>query len=156
MQRNCPSIYLAARNFSGLGRAGAAEKLHISESSLKCYEAGAKAPDEVALDMSAIYQAPWLRVQHLTNNVVFCDLFKLAMPEIRPTSNCVLSVQKELEDVKCCMSGIVNKAISGVRLGKEITTELQEAASALLSLFGREKEETAGAGTPTVSGISKI
>lgn len=155
MQRNCPGIYLAARNFSGLGRQGAADKLHISESSLKCYEAGAKVPDEVALDMATLYKTPWLRAQHLSKNIVFQDLFGTSL-DIKPTSSSVLVMQKELEDVKQRMPSIIDKAVSGTIFGRDIVKDCREAATALMSLFCREKEETAGAGTPTVSGISKI
>lgn len=155
MQRNCPSIYLEARNFSGLGRQGAADKLHISESSLKCYEAGAKVPDEVALDMATTYKTPWLRAQHLSKNLVFQDLFGARL-DIKPTSSSVLVMQKELEDVKQRMPAIIEKAINGKGFGCDILKDCREAAAAIMTLFCREKEETAGAVTPTVSRLSKI
>lgn len=155
MQRNCPSIYLEARNYSSLSRVGAAEKLHISESSLKCYEAGAKVPDEVVLDMAALYKTPWLRAQHLSKNLVFQDLFGTTL-DIKPTSSSVLVMQKELEDVKRQMPNIIDKAVNGKGFGCDILKDCREAAAAIMTLFCREKEETAGVGTPTASMLSKI
>ena len=70
------NIYLLARKYSGIKRITAAHELAIAESTLKNYELGiAPVQDEMALKMSKLYHTPWLRVQHLEKNPVFCDVF---------------------------------------------------------------------------------
>ena len=73
MSETQTNIYKTAREYAGLNRIKAAEKLGISSSCLKDYEIDwRQCPDVIALAMSKLYRTPWLRVQHLQRNVVFC------------------------------------------------------------------------------------
>lgn len=75
MAINTANPYLQARLFSQIGRIQAAQELALAESTLKNYELGlSPVPDSTVLRMSYLYRTPWLRVQHLQKNVVFCDI----------------------------------------------------------------------------------
>lgn len=76
MSETQTNIYKVAREYAGMSRVNAAEGLAISASCLKDYEIDwRQCPDAIALAMSKLYRTPWLRVQHLQKNVVFCDVF---------------------------------------------------------------------------------
>ena len=60
-------------------RPKAAMLLIVSERSLAEYELdGRVVPDWLVLKMTEIYRTPWLRVQHLQRNPVFCDIFRFS------------------------------------------------------------------------------
>ena len=152
MAANTANPYLQARLFSQIRRIHAAHELALAESTLKNYELGfSPVPDATVLRMSQLYRTPWLRVQHLQKNVVFCDIFEL-IPESPTLAFGVLQVQKEVGDVVDAMPGIINNVIQNENFGETILRDLREAAVALISIFGREtKKETACAGTQTAS-----
>lgn len=151
MAINTANPYLQARLFSQIGRIQAAQELALAESTLKNYELGlSPVPDGTALRMSKLYRTPWLRVQHLQRNIVFCDIFGL-IPETDLALG-ILAMQKEVGDVVDAMPGIINNVIQNENFGETILRDLREAAVALISIFGREtKKETACAGTQTAS-----
>lgn len=144
--------YWQARLFSQLKRIDAAQELAVAESTLKNYELGfSPVPDATVLRMSQLYRTPWLRVQHLQKNVVFCDIFEL-IPESPTLAFGVLQVQKEVGDVVGVLPTIINEVVSKSIISSHLISELREAAVALLSIFGREaKKETACAVTQTDS-----
>lgn len=132
------NIYKAAREYANMSRIDAAEALAISPSSLKDYEIGWRdCPDATALAMSKLYHAPWLRVQHLQRNVVFCDIFGI-VPDMSSNAMNVLRAQKEVGEVVSLFPQIVEKAIQKAHLGSKLIQECREGAQALLVLVGME------------------
>lgn len=149
------NIYLLARKYSGIKRITAAHELAIAESTLKNYELGiAPVQDAMALKMSKLYQTPWLRVQHLEKNPVFCDVFGIMLDQDN-LGLCVLTMQKEVNDVVDKMDDIVEDVVEDGKITRfSLISEMRGAAVALLNIFGRfsgRKKETACAGTQTVS-----
>lgn len=149
------NIYLLARKYSGIKRIDAAQELAIAESTLKNYELGiAPVQDITVLKMSRLYGTPWLRVQHLEKNPLFCDVFGIMIDQDNLAIG-VLQVQKEVNDVVSNMDGIVEDVVSDGKLSNMwLIDEMKGAAVALLNIFGRfsgRKKETACAGTQTVS-----
>lgn len=141
MANETANIYKQARLFSQLSRFEASFELNISPSSLKDYETDVRdCPDEIALTMSRLYRAPWLRVQHLMKNVVFCDIFGIVPPASDNALN-ILRAQKEVGEVVQLFPKMVAKAVQKKRLGDELIKECREGAQALLVLIGMECEK---------------
>lgn len=135
------NIYRTAREYAHISRVDAAEQLAISASCLKDYEIDVRnVPDVVALEMSRLYRTPWLRVQHLEKNVVFCDIFKLVPPADNGAIN-VLRAQKEVNDIVALFPKMVEKAVQKKHLGDTLLKECREGAQALLVLIGIEQEK---------------
>lgn len=66
MQTNGPNIYQAARKESCLTQEQAAERLEVSETTVKAWEQGARVPDnETVARMAELYGTPWLALEHL-------------------------------------------------------------------------------------------
>ena len=151
------NIYLLARKYSGIKRITAAHELAIAESTLKNYELGiAPVQDAMALKMSKLYQTPWLRVQHLEKNPVFCDVFGIMLDQDN-LGLCVLTMQKEVNDVVDKMDDIVEDVVEDGKITRfSLISEMRGAAVALLNIVGRLssghiKKETACAGTQAAS-----
>lgn len=61
-----PNIYQAARKESCLTQEQAAERLEVSETTVKAWEQGARIPDnETVARMAELYETPWLALEHL-------------------------------------------------------------------------------------------
>lgn len=147
MEKDYQNIYQSARNYARLSRLKASFLLNISESSLRKYESGSTVPDEMALMMSKVYRTPWLRVQHLAKNPVFCDIFGL-MPVVDNKAANVLVLQKEVTDVVRVFPSIIEETLTNSSLSSRLVRECKEAANALLAIIGNEK--TACADTQAV------
>ena len=66
MLTNGPTIYQAARKESCLTQEQAAERLDVSETTVKAWEQGARVPDnETVARMAELYGTPWLALEHL-------------------------------------------------------------------------------------------
>ena len=66
MLTNGPNIYQAARKESCLTQEQAAERLEVSETTVKAWEQGARVPDnETVARMAELYETPWLALEHL-------------------------------------------------------------------------------------------
>ena len=66
MLTNGPNIYQAARKESCLTQEQAAERLGVSETTVKAWEQGARVPDnETVARMAELYGTPWLALEHL-------------------------------------------------------------------------------------------
>lgn len=141
MQKKSMNPYLNARLYAKVTRARAAMELSISERSLVEYELdGRGAPDDIVLKMVKLYQTPWLRVQHLQRNVVFCDIFGL-VPSMDDRAVNVLSVQKEVSEVIPLLPELVEKTLGKVEFGGRLFKEFREASQSLLALIGSENAE---------------
>ena len=66
MFTNGPNIYQAARKEGCLTQEQAAERLEVSETTVKAWEQGARVPDnETVAQMAELYGTPWLALEHL-------------------------------------------------------------------------------------------
>ena len=66
MLTNGPNIYQAARKESCLTQEQAAERLDVSETTVKAWEQGTRGPDnETVARMAELYGTPWLALEHL-------------------------------------------------------------------------------------------
>lgn len=66
MLTNGPNIYQAARKESCLTQEQAAERLDVSDTTVKAWEQGARVPDnETVARMAELYGTPWLALEHL-------------------------------------------------------------------------------------------
>ena len=66
MVTNGPNIYQAARKESCLTQEQAAERLDVSETTVKAWEQGTRVPDnETVARMAELYGTPWLALEHL-------------------------------------------------------------------------------------------
>lgn len=140
MQKESMNPYYNARNYAGMTRPRAAMLLLVSERSLAEYELdGRPVPDWLVLKMAELYRTPWLRVQHLQRNAVFCDIFGL-VPHMQDRSLNVLRVQKEITDVARLLPQIVEHTLERVSFSGSMLKECREGAQALLALICSEKE----------------
>ena len=132
MAINTANPYLQARLFSQIGRIQAAQELALAESTLKNYELGlSPVPDSTVLRMSYLYRTPWLRVQHLQKNVVFCDIFGL-IPESPTLAFGVLQMQKEVSDVVGVLPAIISDVVNQSRVSSHLISELRDVCSAAI------------------------
>ena len=140
MQKRSMNPYLNARLFANLTRVQASMEMAVSERSLAEYELdGRVVPDDLVLKMVNVYHTPWLRVQHLQRNPVFCDIFGL-VPQMTDKAVNVLSVQKEVSDVVKMFPELIEKTLSKSELGSRLIKECREATQSLLALIGSESE----------------
>ena len=66
MLTNGPNIYQAARKESCLTQEQAAERMEVSETTVKAWEQGARVPDnETVARMAELYGTPWLKLKRL-------------------------------------------------------------------------------------------
>ena len=66
MLTNGPNIYQAARKESCLTQEQAAERMEVSETTVKAWEQGTRVPDnETVARMAELYGTPWLALEHL-------------------------------------------------------------------------------------------
>ena len=66
MLTNGPNIYQAARKEGALTQEQAAERLEVSETTVKAWEQGARVPDNgTVARMAEVYGTPWLALEHL-------------------------------------------------------------------------------------------
>ena len=66
MFTNGPNIYQAARKEGCLTQEQAAERLDVSETTVKAWEQGTRVPDnETVARMAELYDTPWLALEHL-------------------------------------------------------------------------------------------
>lgn len=72
MLTNGPNIYQAARKEGCLTQEQAAERLEVSETTVKAWEQGARVPDnETVARMAELYGTPWLALEHMKNTDTF-------------------------------------------------------------------------------------
>lgn len=149
--------YLNARLYAGMTRLQAALALPSSETSIKEYELGQRnVPDDMALRMAKVYKAPWLRVQHLSKNPVFCDLFQGRLDVTAGVQQheavSALRLQKELSEAARQLPEINKKILDGTEIGSVVIKDLKEAAIAVINFVCFTKNsETAYAGTQAAS-----
>lgn len=66
MARDGGNIYQTARKAAGLTQEAAAERLAVSDTSIRAYESGERLPgDDIVARMCAVYDTQYLGLQHL-------------------------------------------------------------------------------------------
>lgn len=139
MENKNNNPYFIAREKSGLTRREVAMTIATSEASLCEYEYDKRpVPDDLALEMSLLYKAPWLRVQHLLRNKVFKSLFG-SFPELGSKERDVLVVQKEVSDVVNVIPDIIKDTLTENEFNERIYRECHEAIKALMILIYKQK-----------------
>lgn len=84
MLENGRNIYKTAREAKGLTQEAAAEKLGISETSIRAYETGQRIPPVDVVDLMVIaYDSQLLGIQHLRASA---DMARSVLPEVREVS----------------------------------------------------------------------
>lgn len=84
MPKGNGNIYQAARKAAGLTQEAAAERLAVSDTSIRAYESGERLPgDDIVARMIAVYDAQYLGVQHLQLKP---QLLPDCIMEVRPES----------------------------------------------------------------------
>ena len=83
MLTNGPNIYQAARKEGCLTQEQAAERMEVSETTVKAWEQGTRVPDnETVTRMAELYGTPWLALEHLRS----AGSTRGVLPEIRVQS----------------------------------------------------------------------
>ena len=73
MSGGCPNLYQRARKESPYTQEQAAQRLFVSEKTVKAWEQGARTPDNTTVArMAEIYGTPWLKLERLLE--VFAEL----------------------------------------------------------------------------------
>ena len=81
MQDYKRNIYKTAREAKGLTQEAAAERIGISDSSIRAYETGQRIPpNDVVTDMVELYESQYLAIQHLRASA---DMARSIVPDIQ-------------------------------------------------------------------------
>ena len=86
MPKGNGNIYQAARKAAGLTQEAAAERLAVSDTSIRAYESGERLPgDDIVARMCAVYNVQYLGLQHLQlKTALLPDCLQEARPEPLP------------------------------------------------------------------------
>ena len=137
MARDGGNIYQTARKAAGLTQEAAAERLAVSDTSIRAYESGERLPgDDIVARMCAVYNVQYLGLQHLQlKTALLPDCVQEARPEPLPVAVIKL-VRREAHRSDQLMEIAEDGVISdGERaLFEEITCELGDIVQAALAL----------------------
>ena len=88
MPKSGGNIYQTARRAAGLTQEAAAERLAVSDTSIRAYETGQRLPgDDVVARMCAVYDVQYLGLQHLQlKTQLLPECIQAARPESLPTA----------------------------------------------------------------------
>ena len=112
MLTNGPNIYQAARKESCLTQEQAAERLEVSETTVKAWEQGTRVPDnEAVAKMVEVYHLPWLALEHAQAT----DTLGV-MPEVtpRPLPMASIALRNRLKDATGRLDALLRIAEDGV------------------------------------------
>mgnify|MGYP002765240796 CR=1 FL=1 len=139
MLTNGPNIYQAARKESCLTQEQAAERLEVSETTVKAWEQGARVPDnETVAKMVEVYHLPWLALEHAQAT----DTLGV-MPEVtpRPLPMASIALRNRLKDATGRLDALLRIAEDGVideterPEFDEIVAELRETMAAIYQVI---------------------
>ena len=88
MAKDGGNIYQTARKAAGLTQEAAAERLAVSDTSIRAYESGERLPgDDIVARMCAVYNVQYLGLQHLQlKTALLPDCVQEARPEPLPVA----------------------------------------------------------------------
>lgn len=153
MSQEYPNCYQRARRSTFLTQEEAAERLAISPESLKAYEGGKRVPpDDVVARMCAVYDVPWLALEHMS------DRDELGvLPEVapKPLPMASIALTNRLRSAADRLGGLLQIAEDGVideterPAFDEIVEDLRETIAAAYQVIYAEetKKERPEAGT---------
>ena len=139
MLTNGPNIYQVARKESCLTQEQAAERLEVSETTVKAWEQGARVPDnETVAKMVEVYHLPWLALEHAQAT----DTLGV-MPEVtpRPLPMASIALRNRLKDATGRLDALLRIAEDGVideterPEFDEIVAELRETMAAIYQVI---------------------
>lgn len=142
MARDGGNIYQTARKAAGLTQEAAAERLAVSDTSIRAYESGERLPgDDIVARMCAVYNVQYLGLQHLQlKTALLPDCVQEARPEPLPVAVIKL-VRRVMRFAEAHRSDqVMEIAEDGVisdgerALFEEITCELGDIVQAALAL----------------------
>ena len=86
MPKDGGNIYQTARKAAGLTQEAAAERLAVSDTSIRAYESGERLPgDDIVARMCAVYNVQYLGLQHLQlKSALLPECVQYARPEPLP------------------------------------------------------------------------
>lgn len=142
MPKGSGNIYQTARKAAGLTQEAAAERLAVSDTSIRAYESGERLPgDDVVTRMMAVYDAQYLGAQHLQCKPwLLPECVMMAKPEPLPMAVIKLvrrvmafaEAHRSDQLMEIAEDGIISE---GERdLFDEITAELGDIVQAALAL----------------------
>ena len=135
MARDGGNIYQTARKAAGLTQEAAAERLAVSDTSIRAYESGERMPgDDIVARMCAVYNVQYLGLQHLQlKTALLPDCVQEARPEPLPVAVIKL-VEAHRSDqlMEIAEDGVISD--SERALFEEITCELGDIVQAALAL----------------------
>lgn len=112
MLKEYPNCYQRARKSTFLTQEDAAERLAISPESLKAYEGGKRVPpDDVVARMCAVYDVPWLALEHMAETDELGVLPEIA-PKPLPMASIALT--NRLRSAADRLGGLLQIAEDGV------------------------------------------
>lgn len=147
MPKDSRNIYQISRESTGLTQEKAAELLNVGVRTLSAYELNERVPpNDVVKNMIAIYNAPYLALQHIH---ACDDVARTVIPEIelRELPIAILKLLKELNEFVSCRDDLVSITSDGrispeeLPRWNEILKELEDVVSAAMSVkFAKETE----------------
>ena len=142
MPKDGGNIYQTARKAAGLTQEAAAERLAVSDTSIRAYESGERLPgDDIVARMCAVYNVQYLGLQHLQlKSALLPECVQYARPEPLPVATIKL-VRRVLTFAEAHRSDqLLEIAEDGVISGSEralfdeIAGELGDIVQAALAL----------------------
>ena len=147
MRDNSGNIYQTARKAAGLTQEAAAERLTVSETSLRAYEGGERVPaGDVVARMCVIYNTQFLGMQHLQlYGALLPECLREARPE--PLESATIKLVRRIMRfadghrndrlLEIAEDGVIEESERPEFLA--ITTELNEIIKAALALMYTEE-----------------
>lgn len=147
MARDGGNIYQTARKAAGLTQEAAAERLAVSDTSIRAYESGERLPgDDIVARMCAVYNVQYLGLQHLQlKTALLPDCVQGARPE--PLETATIKLVRRIMRfadghrndrlLEIAEDGVIDEAERAEFLS--ITAELNEIVKAALALMYTEE-----------------
>lgn len=147
MARDGGNIYQTARKAAGLTQEAAAERLAVSDTSIRAYESGERLPgDDIVARMCAVYNVQYLGLQHLQlKTALLPDCVQEARPE--PLETATIKLVRRIMRfadghrndrlLEIAEDGVIDAAERAEFLS--ITAELNEIVKAALALMYTEE-----------------
>lgn len=142
MPKDGGNIYQTARKAAGLTQEAAAERLAVSDTSIRAYESGERLPgDDIVARMCAVYNVQYLGLQHLQlKSALLPECVQYARPEPLPVATIKLvrrvlafaEAHRSDQLLEIAEDGVIDEAER--QRFDEITAELGDIVQAALAL----------------------
>lgn len=142
MPKDGGNIYQTARKAAGLTQEAAAERLAVSDTSIRAYESGERLPgDDIVARMCAVYNVQYLGLQHLQlKSALLPECVQYARPEPLPVATIKLvrrvlafaEAHRSDQLLEIAEDGVIDEAER--QRFEEIAAELGDIVQAALAL----------------------